>query len=137
MRISDWSSDVCSSDLDPCDFFVSRYYLEQAKYLDGFSLRKLPRSKQSTLLWHYLTVGLPQGKEPIEFFDSQYYLAQYSEVERHVRTGAITTPLAPFMNYGASANRRPGPELDPATLSHIDRMSTRLNYSYQWATRLQ
>src|SRR3546814_15565861 len=26
---------------DPCDFFVSRYYLEQAKYLDGFSLRKL------------------------------------------------------------------------------------------------
>src|SRR3546814_1523086 len=49
---------------DPCDFFVSRYYLEQAKYLDGFSLRKLPRSKQSTLLWHYLTVGLPQGKEP-------------------------------------------------------------------------
>src|SRR3546814_10386905 len=88
MRISDWSSDVCSSDL--CDFFVSRYYLEQAKYLDGFSLRKLPRSKQSTLLWHYLTVGLPQGKEPIEFFDSQYYLAQYSDVERHVRTGAIT-----------------------------------------------
>src|SRR3546814_9050973 len=74
---------------DPCDFFVSRYYLVQAKYLDGFSLRKLPRSKQSTLLWHFLTVGLPQGKEPIEFFDSQYYLAQYSDVERHVRTGAI------------------------------------------------
>src|SRR3546814_6187337 len=73
---------------DPCDFFVSRYYLEQAKYLDGFSLRKLPRSKQSTLLWHYLTVGLPQGKEQIEFFDSQYYLAQYSDVERNVRTGA-------------------------------------------------
>src|SRR3546814_21116000 len=85
MRISDWSSDVCSSDL----------------------------------LWHYLTVGLPQGKEPIEFFDSQYYLAQYSDVERHVRTGAITTPLAHFLHYGASENRRPGPELDPATLSNM------------------
>src|SRR3546814_14341826 len=85
MRISDWSSDVCSSDL----------------------------------LWHYLTVGLPQGKEPIEFFDSQYYLAQYSDVERHVRTGAITTPLAHFLHYGASETRRPGPELDPATLSNM------------------
>src|SRR3546814_19272402 len=39
---------------NPCDFYVSRYYLEQAKYLDGFSLRKLPRSKQSTVLWYYL-----------------------------------------------------------------------------------
>src|SRR3546814_9765903 len=114
MRISDWSSDVCSSDL----------------------------------LWHYLTVGLPQGKEPIEFFDSQYYLAQYPAVERHVRTGAITTPLAHFLHYGASENRRPGPELDPAKLSNlyptllatvkgrgvfgvIDRKSTRQNSNHQ------
>src|SRR3546814_11571915 len=52
---------------DPYDIVVSRSYLEQAKYLDGFSLRKLPRSKQSTLLWHSLTVRLPLGKSTTEF----------------------------------------------------------------------
>lgn len=105
---------------DPCEFFASRFYLEQARYLDGFHLRRLPRSKQSTLLWHYLVVGLPHGKEPIEHFDSQFYLAKYPDVERAVRTGSITTPLAHFLEFGASENRRPGPGLDPLAMMGKD-----------------
>jgi hypothetical protein len=105
---------------DPCEFFASRYYLEQARYLDGFHLRRLPRSKCSTLLWHYLIVGLPHGKEPIEFFDSQYYLASYPDIEKAVRVGTITTPLAHFLEFGASENRRPGPGLDPLKLLDKD-----------------
>lgn len=105
---------------DPCEFFVSRYYIEQAKYLEGFHLRKLPRSKRSTLLWHYLVVGLPQGKEPIEFFDSQYYMSSYPDIEKAVRTGIISTPLAHFLHHGGAENRRPGPGLDPKVLLRRD-----------------
>lgn len=105
---------------DPCEFFVSRYYIEKAKYLEGFQLRKLPRSKRSTVLWHYLAVGLPQGKEPIEFFDSQYYLGKYPDIERAVRLGSITTPLAHFHRYGAAENRQPGPRMNPKTLLDHD-----------------
>jgi len=101
---------------DPCEFFVSRYYFEQAKYLEGFRMRALPRSKRSTLLWHYLTVGLEHGIEPIEFFDTQFYLHRYPDVERAVRTGLITTPLSHYLGYGAVENRKPGPNLDPKAL---------------------
>ena len=105
---------------DPCEFFASRYYIEKARYLEGFRLRELPRSKRSTLLWHYLLVGLPHGKEPIEFFDSLYYLASYPDIERAVRTGSITTPLAHFLLFGAAENRKPGPKLNPLKLLDKD-----------------
>lgn len=105
---------------DPCELFASRYYIEQARFLDGFHLRQLPRSKRSTLLWHYLIVGLPHGKEPIEFFDSRYYMATYPDVTKAVRLGSITTPLAHFLRWGAGENRRPGPDLDPRKLLDKD-----------------
>jgi hypothetical protein len=105
---------------DPCEFFASRYYIEQARYLDGFHLRRLPRSKRSTLLWHYLVVGLPHGKEPIEFFDSRFYLASYPDIEKAVRLGSITTPLMHFLRFGAAENRRPGPGLNPLKLLDKD-----------------
>lgn len=105
---------------DPCEFFISRYYIEQAKYLESFRMRALPRSKSSTVLWHYLTIGLPQGKEPIELFDSQFYLDKYDDVSRAVRMGTITTPLAHFMNYGAKENRLPGSTTDLTELLKKD-----------------
>jgi hypothetical protein len=101
---------------DPCEFFISRYYIDQAKYLDGFRTRALPRSKHSTVLWHYLAVGLPHGKEPIEFFDSHFYTKTYSEISQAVRVGMFSTPLAHFLAFGAAENRRPGPMFDPAAL---------------------
>ena len=97
---------------DPCEFFISRYYIEQAKYLEGFRLRALPRSKRSTVLWHYLAIGLPQGKEPIELFDSQFYLEKNNDISRAVRIGTVSTPLAHFMRHGAKENRQPSAAID-------------------------
>jgi len=105
---------------DPCELFVSRYYIEQAKYLDGFKMRGLPRNKETTVLWHYLTVGLPHGIEPIEFFDSKFYLEEYTDIEKAFRMGVISTPLAHFMAYGAKENRRPGPNFDPVAILEKD-----------------
>ncbi len=127
---------------DPSEFFVSRYYFDQAKYLEGFRLRALPRSKRSTMLWHYLEIGLPQGKEPLEFFDSQFYLSRYGDIEKAVRTAQITTPLAHFMPFGAAENRAPGPGLDPATVlsqdptlaTKIEQMGVRGYFGYLLAT---
>lgn len=101
---------------DPCEFFVSRYYMDQAKYLDGFNLRRLPRNKASTLLWHYLTVGLQHGIEPIEFFDSTFYMKEHPDIAMLVRLGAVSTPLAHFRFDGCNENRKPGPILDPNSI---------------------
>lgn len=98
---------------DPCEFFVSRYYVDQAKYLDGFRTRALPRTIKSTLLWHYLTVGLSNGIEPLEFFDSHFYMNEYPDIAKFVRIGAVSSPLAHFRFDGSTENRKPGPSLDP------------------------
>ncbi len=105
---------------DPNEFFVTRYYIEQAKYLDGFRRRSLPRSKRSTVLWHYLEVGLSNAKEPIEFFDSQFYLSRYDDIERAVRVGLISSPLAHFIAFGSAENRKPGPDFDPFVVLERD-----------------
>lgn len=101
---------------DPCEFFISRYYMEQAKYLEGFRQRGLPRSRKTTVLWHYLTVGLPHGLEPIEFFDSQFYISRHRDVEKAVRIGTITTPLAHYLHHGSYENRQACADLNPSQI---------------------
>ena len=95
--------------LDPNEFFVSSFYHDRAAGHDERSVRPGPGRLEDTLLWHYLTVGLANGFEPIEFFDSGWYLRQYPDVEAAIRTRQVSTPLGHFLRYGSAEGRDPGP----------------------------
>ena len=103
---------------DPNPLFVSSYYYQKAKYHDGHILdHKIP-SERNTLLWHYITVGLSNRIEPIEFFDSFWYLNHHEDLQKAFRTGNITTPLSHFVRIGDSEWRAPGPQFDPRSFMH-------------------
>ena len=95
--------------LDPNEYFVSSYYFDRACTHDGHLLRDNTGTMHGTLLWHYLAVGLPNRIEPIEFFDSLWYLTENSDLGPALRTGHISTPLAHFLRNGSSEGRNPGP----------------------------
>ncbi|MEM7188118.1 MAG: hypothetical protein AAF439_00780 [Pseudomonadota bacterium] len=95
--------------LDPNEFFVSSYYHDRACYHDRHILRTAPGTRKGTLLWHYLVTGLPNGLEPIEFFDSQWYLEQHKDVALAMRMGQVSAPLAHFLRDGSAEGRNPGP----------------------------
>ena len=61
-------------------------------------------------MWHYLTVGLPAGIEPLEFFDSRWYLEQNPDLAAAYRLGTASTPLAHFLRHGSREGRDPGPK---------------------------
>ena len=94
---------------DPNEYFVSSYYYDQACDYDRFLLRGNTGEMCNTLLWHYLSTGLPNGIEPIEFFDTQWYLARNPDLATALRTGQISTPLAHFLRNGSAEGRNPGP----------------------------
>lgn len=96
--------------LDPNELFVSSYYHDRAGYHERHQLRGSGR--EGTLLWHYLTVGIPNGIEPIEFFDGAWYLERNDDVMRAVRLGSITSPLAHLLHHGRQEGRDPGPDFD-------------------------
>jgi len=95
--------------LDPNEYFVSSYYFDRASCHDRYILRSSAGKPQSTLLWHYLAVGLPNRIEPIEFFDSQWYLSENEDLRVALRTGQITSPLGHFLRDGSAEGRNPGP----------------------------
>lgn len=94
---------------DPNEFFIAAYYLDAAQGSDPWPLSAHAGRREGTLLWHYLTVGLPAGIEPIEHFDSPWYLAQNGDIEAAFRQGRISTPLAHFLHDGSREGRDPGP----------------------------
>jgi len=100
---------------DPNEFFVSAYYHEQALAHDPWPLSAHAGKREGTLLWHYLTAGLPAGIEPIEFFDSRWYLAQNPDLDAAFRLGRVSTPLAHFFRDGSSEGRVPGPNFHGGT----------------------
>ena len=95
---------------DPNRFFVSAYYHDLALAHDPWPLSAHAGRREGTLLWHYLTTGLAAGIEPIEFFDSRWYLAQHPDLDAAFRQGRISTPLAHFLRDGNRENRAPGPD---------------------------
>ena len=100
---------------DPNEFFVSRDYFARAGNLERNLLRNIGRrGRENTLLWHYLTVGLPSGIEPIDHFNSLWYLQEYSDVAHAIRRGEIGTALQHFLMFGSRENRAPGPSFFPA-----------------------
>src|SRR3546814_16631287 len=59
MRISDWSSDVCSSDLNAISFFMPQPHssLEIGKLMDQW-YQKYPQFSEEMAKYHMKTVGL-------------------------------------------------------------------------------
>lgn len=99
---------------DPNPYFIATYYYEQAQKLDGGSLRLLATpSRENTLLWHYLAVGLANGVEPVDRFDSTFYLTANPDVAEAQQSGMITSPLAHFHTSGDTENRMPSLRFDP------------------------
>lgn len=100
---------------DPNEFFVSCYYLDRALGADPWPLSAHAGRREGTLLWHYLTTGLPAGLEPVELFDSRWYLAQNRDLEVAFRLGGVSTPLAHFLQHGSREGREPGPDFHAGT----------------------
>lgn len=94
---------------DPNAFFVSSYYHDRAAKITAAFDTTAAGGREDTLLWHYLSKGLANGLEPIEFFDSRWYLAKNPDVEAAMRTGGVSTPLAHFLLFGSNEGRDPGP----------------------------
>ncbi|HUF86331.1 MAG TPA: hypothetical protein VMM59_03030 [Thermohalobaculum sp.] len=100
---------------DPNEFFVSSDYLDRALGSDPWPLAARAGRREGTLLWHYLTTGLPAGIEPVEFFDSRWYLAEHGDLAAAFRLGQISTPLAHFLHDGSGEGRDPGPHFRGTT----------------------
>lgn len=92
---------------DPNEFFVGSYYFERAKDIDGWRTSGVKPERERTLLWHYLTAGLENGVEPIEHFDSRWYLQTYSDLDKAWRLGMLNSPLGHFWSSGAREGRNP------------------------------
>ena len=103
---------------DPNPYFISSYYYECAGKLEGASLRQLASpQKEHTLLWHYLTVGLPNGVEPVDRFDSNWYLSTYSDVLSVYSDGSLSCPLVHFVTFGDKEHRMPGKTFSPTVFA--------------------
>lgn len=98
---------------DPNPLFVSSYYYEQAHKLNGVSIRAFsaPR-KEHTLLWHYLSVGINCGIEPVEYFSSSEYLVLNGDVALQFKLQKISCPLSHFIRYGDREGRPPSRQVD-------------------------
>ena len=103
---------------DPNPYFISSYYYECARKLEGASLRQLASpQREHTLLWHYLTVGLPNGVEPVDQFDSNWYLSTYPDVLNVYLNGSLSCPLVHFVTFGDKEQRMPGKTFDPTVFA--------------------
>ena len=63
-------------------------------------------------MWHYLEFGLKQGIEPIEYFDSQYYIENNPDVKEALILGNFFSPLEHFLKFGALEFRKPSESFD-------------------------
>jgi hypothetical protein len=98
---------------DPNHYFVSLEYAEKSRDLGGFEMRS--GSLRATLLWHYLSVGMPSGIEPLPDFNGAFYLSSYPGLVEALRQRVFSTPLAHFIHFGDCEQRAPGPKFNPKT----------------------
>ncbi|KAA9009627.1 hypothetical protein F4U94_22950 [Sphingobium limneticum] len=93
---------------DPNPLFVSSYYYEEAHKLNGGPVRKFAAPvRENTLLWHYLTVGVSSGVEPIEHFKSGEYLQMYDDICLQFKLNNLSSPFSHFVMAGDIEGRRP------------------------------
>lgn len=55
-------------------------------------------------IWHWLTRGWQEGRQPNPLFDARWYVEKYADVAR-----AGCDPLQHYLNCGAAEGRDPGP----------------------------
>src|SRR3546814_6519707 len=108
MRISDWSSDVCSSDLQRSQYF-----------LDSGDIHGV--------------VQLPEKAAPRLYFDAQDFLAIFQETELlqpFIRLQRTFTPLRVMGKCFGPVGINADMVEDGQGLRGLDRKSTRLNSSH-------
>src|SRR3546814_20354980 len=91
MRISDWSSDVCSSDLN---WGYADYQLEKIQKAIENGLERRPKRAQSAQ--HFLTVTVPQMKEALKKKDTVVFNKNFQVItnrteERRVEKEGVST----------------------------------------------
>lgn len=100
---------------DPNLYFVSSYYVDRLENRGSLAPEQGKVGRvETSLLWHYLTVGIQNGIEPVRAFDSNWYLEQHSDLARVHEAKVHVAPLAHFARHGDAERRRPSPDFDPA-----------------------
>ncbi|WP_187274865.1 MULTISPECIES: glycosyltransferase [unclassified Methylobacterium] len=73
----------------------------------GWYSRQVSAGKDAVeLIWHYLLAGAALGLSPHPLFDSDWYLARYTDVGDEL-------PLLHYLRVGAYEDRSPGPLVEP------------------------
>src|SRR3546814_3887302 len=115
MRISDWSSDVCSSDLDPA--LVQDALYDAEEYLRSEMAANLDQSEAEVIAAVASSYGAPEEVADI-----------YRDTEVKVQTALRAPPPRPRKSV---PGRFFGIAADPhAYAALLDRKSTRLNSSH-------
>src|SRR3546814_3545266 len=122
MRISDWSSDVCSSDLAP---ERGRSALDGVEALDFMANMMREHVPQQTRIHYVITDG---GAAPnvVPASASVYYYV------RHPEPGVVRDVFARLQAAAEGAAQGTG----TSVVFEPDRKSTRLNSSHQCASRM-
>src|SRR3546814_8281507 len=113
MRISDWSSDVCSSDLVSLSIDSGEARLQRQGYVQAFRDRQVLEAITGGIL----------GRIAVTYFE----WANSAHTHMVVTWTFIDSAAAAEAFAAALEQRRPGP---------ADRKSTRLNSRHQCATRI-
>lgn len=89
------------------DLFDENYYLGQNPDV----AQALQAGAFGSGQQHFINFGIRERRDPSAFFDTDFYLANYLDVEAEVKTGNITA-LEHFINFGQFEKRDPFLEFD-------------------------
>src|SRR3546814_10518722 len=121
MRISDWSSDVCSSDLGRSDWLASAAFYTVPQYVSDM-VTLIARLRPASLAWVGTSMG---GLIGLALAGA----AVYARMARATQPNAGTWPAERDIHLARMVLNDVGPRLEPAA----DRKSTRLNSSHYCA----
>src|SRR3546814_6312403 len=129
MRISDWSSDVCSSDLETANSFLATVSMKIAKYLSPQIYKSIFSGEKD------VAIATERKKLTIFFSDVQNFTSMSEQLQPEELTDLLneyfTEMSAIAEAHGATVDKFIGDAIlaffgDPET----DRKSTRLNSSH-------
>lgn len=93
---------------EPIDSWLASGLVDRAWYRSTYP--DMPA--EADPIWHYLTLGWREGRDPNAWFASAWYLEQHPELKR-----SEEPPLLHFVRQGAGAGSRPHPDFDVAWYS--------------------
>src|SRR3546814_5151095 len=103
MRISDWSSDVCSSDLTP------ELLLEWDRIIEMLCQAKPFDPDFSKTAYHALSAGFVIGEVVRRVTGRELPELMHDWIAKPLKLRYLTFGLAPALRHLATANTRPGP----------------------------